>query len=467
MNNVGSSVMKLVFSGVLALVAIYLVTVPAMAQTSPAREGSIGRIDIEGLDPLQVSFEFHNSGQINLENIHGKAILRNRLGNQVEGIMINPFFALPGEVVQVEAASQWGFQQPGTYLLEVTLDIGLDALVSKSLTFRITPISLPLSPPQNLEGEGLYTIPQQPVNWGISKIETPLAWQTTHGAGDIVVAVIDSGVDSNIPELARSMWVNQDEIPNNGVDDDKNGYIDDIHGWDFRDNDNSSLSGTSLHWHGTFVAAIIAAWPTENAIVGVAPGVKIMDIRFLDSENLFSKRDWKTFAKAIDYAVDNGARIINLSISAEGKPPQIFKDAILRASQHGVIVVGATGNDSKPRVSYPGKYDSIIAVSATDRNDQLANFSNYGAAVMVAGPGNLITSLIPGGFPATMSGTSFAAPHVTGTLALILSVNPQLTAAQALTMLEESVTDLGDEGHDRQFGSGLIDAFRGVTRASR
>jgi subtilisin family serine protease len=132
-----------------------------------------------------------------------------------------------------------------------------------------------------------------------------------------------------------------------------------------------------------------------------------------------------------------------------------------------VIVVGATGNDSKPRVYYPGKYDSIIAVSATNRNDQLASFSNYGTKVVVAGPGNLITSLIPGGFPATMSGTSFAAPHVTGTLALILSVNPQLTAAQALAMLEGSVTDLGDEGHDRQFGHGLIDAYRGVTWASR
>ena len=467
MNKVGRLVMKLVCFIILALVAIYLVAVPVMAQTSPTREGSIGRIDIEELDPLQVSFEFHNSGQINLENVHGKAILRNCLGNQVEGIAINPFPVLSGEVVQVEATGQWGFQQPGIYLLQVTLDIGLDALVSKSLTFRITPISLPLSPPQNLEGEDLYTIPQQPVNWGISKIETPLAWHTTHGADDIVVAVIDSGVDSNIPELARSMWVNQDEIPNNGVDDDKNGYIDDIHGWDFRDSDNSSLSGTSLHWHGTFVASIIAAWPTENAIVGVAPGVKIMDIRFLDSENLFSKRDWKTFAKAIDYAVDNGARIINLSIYAEGKPPQIFKEAILRASQHSVIVVGGTGNDSKPRVCYPGKYDSIIAVSATNRNDQLASFSNYGTEVVVAGPGNLVTSLIPGGFPATMSGTSFAAPHVTGTLALILSVNPQLTAAQALAVLEESVADLGDEGHDRQFGHGLIDAYRGVTWASR
>ena len=467
MNGIGGSAMKLVFSVVLALVAVYLVAVPAMAQANQAREGRIGRVDIDELVPLQVSFEFHNSGQIKLENVHGKAILNDRLGNRVEEIAINPFSVLSGQVAQVEASSRWEFQKPGIYLLQVTLDIGLDALVSKSLAFRITPISLPLSSPQNLEGEGLYTIPQQPVNWGIPKIETPLAWHTTHGADDIVVAVIDSGVDFSIPELARSMWVNQDEIPNNGVDDDGNGYIDDVHGWDFRDNDNSSLSGTSLHWHGTFVASIIAAWPTENAIVGVAPGVKIMDIRFLDSENLFYGRDWKTFAKAIDYAVDNGARIINLSIYADGKPPRFFEQAIRRASQHDVIIVGIAGNDGRSQVRYPGKYDSIITVSATTSNDQLASFSNYGGEVVVAGPGNLITSLIPGGLPATMSGTSFAAPHVTGTLALILSVSPHLTAAQALAVLEESVADLGGQGHDRQFGYGLIDAYCSVTQASR
>jgi len=458
--------MKLIFSIVLALVAVYLVAVPVMAQTSPAREGRIGRMDIDGLDPLQVSFEFHNSGQVNLENVHGKAILNDRLGNLVEKIAVNPFSVLSGQVVQVEASSRWAFQRPGIYLLQITLDIGLDALVSKALAFRITPILLPLSLPQNLEGEGLYTIPQQPVNWGITKIEAPLAWHTTHGADNIIVAVIDSGVDSDIPELARSMWVNQDEIPDNGVDDDANGYIDDVHGWDFRDNDNSSLSGTSLHWHGTFVASIIAAWPTEDAFVGVAPGVKIMDVRFLDSDNSFHGRDWRTFVKAIDYAVDNGARIINLSIYADGKPPHFFEQAIRRASQHGVIIVGITGNDGKPQVCYPGKYDSIIAISATNLNDQLASFSNYGAEVVVAGPGDLITSLIPGGGPATMSGTSFAAPHVTGTLALILSINPQLTAAQALAILEESVADVGGQGHSRQFGYGLIDAYRGVTRAS-
>ena len=175
------------------------------------------------------------------------------------------------------------------------------------------PLTLPLESPPNLEGEGLYTVYQQPLNWGIVKIGVPEAWHTTHGSEDVVVAVIDSGIDYTIPQLAGRMWINEDEIPGNGIDDDHNGYIDDMHGWDFRDTDNGSLRGSKIHWHGTFAASIIAAWPGENATVGVAPGVRIMDVRFLDSKGLFYGSDWRRFAQAINYAVDNGARIINLT----------------------------------------------------------------------------------------------------------------------------------------------------------
>lgn len=467
MNHADGSLVKPRFSLVLLLVTAYLFMVPAMAQTSPTRSGEIGGIDIDGLNPLQVSFEFRNTGQINLKNVYGKVTLNDRFGNMVGWIAINPFSVMSGRSTQVVASSRWEFQKTGIYLLQVALDIGLDALVSKSLAFRITPIILPLAPPQDLEGEGLYTVSQQPVNWGIPKIDAPLAWETTHGSKEIVVAVIDSGIDFSIPQLKQSMWTNKDEIPNNGIDDDRNGYIDDIHGWDFRDDDNSSLRGTGLHWHGTFAASIIAAWPGENAIVGVAPGVKIMDIRFLDSKNRFYGSDWPTLVEAINYAVDNGADIINMSIYADGRPPQVFENVLRQAVRRGVIVVGIAGNDGEAQVSYPGKYDFVIAVSATDRNDQLARFSNYGDEVMVTAPGKLITSLIPGGSAATKSGTSFSAPHVTGTLALILSVNPNISVAQALTVLKGGVVDVGSRGRDRQFGYGLINAASAVKQASR
>ena len=295
------------------------------------------------------------------------------------------------------------------------------------------------------------------LSWGVERIEAPQAWERTTGSQEIVVAVIDSGIDTTVPQLAGKTWINPNEIPGNGIDDDRNGYIDDINGWDFRDEDASSLTGSKIHWHGTFVAGIISS---------VAPGIRIMDLRFLDSRNLFYGSDWKRFVAAIDYAIDNGADIINLSVYANGKPPLILEQAMQRARQHGVIVVGIAGNDGKSQVCYPAKYSSVLAVTATDREDHLASFSNYGSEVTVTAPGEKITSLFPGGVAGTSSGTSFAAPHVSGTLALILSSHPGITPSRAITLLERTSVDLGSSGNDRQFGAGLIDAGKAVASAS-
>ena len=191
-----------------------------------------------------------------------------------------------------------------------------------------------------------------------------------------------------------------------------------------------------------------------------------MDVRFLDSKNLFYSKDWNKFAEAIDYAVDNGARIINLSVYANGKPPQVLEQALGRAAQRGVIVVGIAGNDANPQVCYPAKYPSVLAVSATDQSNQLASFSNHGTEVAVAAPGEKITSLFPGGAAGTSSGTSFSAPHVSGTLALILSANPWSTPTQAIDLLQRTSEDLGDRGQDSRFGAGLINAGNAVARTS-
>ena len=246
--------------------------------------------------------------------------------------------------------------------------------------------------------------------WGVERIEAPRAWERTIGSQSVIVAVIDSGIDTTVEQLAGRIWINPGEIAGNGIDDDRNGYIDDIHGWDFRDNDPSSLTGSDIHWHGTFVAGIIAARSEGGKVTGVAPGIRIMDLRFLNANNLFYRSDWGRFAEAIDYAVDNGADIINLSIYARGTPPRIFEQALNRAAQRGVIIVGIAGNDGRSQVSYPGKYASVLAVSAIDRHDRLAPFSNYGPEIVVAAPGRRITSLFPGGIVGTSSGTSFAAP---------------------------------------------------------
>jgi len=422
----------------------------------------ISGIDVLGLVPFQVSFRLTDSGTTPLGNITGQAVLSNQFGQLIDAFAIDSFSLNPGGSQTLVISSRWSFQQTGIYLIEIALDLGGGNLISNSLAFRILPVRLPLAPPSSSFGEGLMTLYQQPVSWGLLRIAAPDAWMITHGRSDIVVAVIDTGIDTSIPQLAESMWVNPGEIAGNGRDDDGNGYVDDIHGWDFRDGDYSSLIGTDLHWHGTFVAGIIAAQPGEVPIVGVAPGVKIMDVRFLDSNNTFSSRDWNMFVEAIDYAVDNGADIINMSVYANGNPPSTLQSAIHRAVQSGVVIIGISGNTGQTGVLYPGKYNDVIAVAATTEDDLHASFSTSGPEVSLCAPGDGITSFVPGGQTSTRSGTSFAAPHVTGTLALILSAYPSLSPSQAVDILMGSLTDLGARGFDPSFGQGLIDAFEAV-----
>lgn len=327
-----------------------------------------------------------------------------------------------------------------------------------------------LAPPEEVAGgagtaaspiPGLAGLP-----WGLARIRAPEAWQVTRGSEEIIVAVIDSGIDRTIPELAAVLWTNPREVPGNGLDDDGNGYVDDAFGWDFRDNVPAHLRRTQLHWHGTFVAGIIAARLTEGGAAGVAPNVRIMDVRFLDSRGLFTTKDWDRLAAAVRYAVDNGARIINLSLYAKGQPPAVVEQALVYAAENNVIVVGIAGNDGRPEVLYPGKYPAVVAVSATDSRDALAPFSSWGPEVAVAAPGHEVVSLLPGGRTALGSGTSYAAPHVTGTLALMLSADPSLTAAGAVALLLGSAAPLA--GSDaRWFGAGLVDAAAGVGRAAQ
>jgi len=452
------------------MVFLVLAVSAVSAGQTPASDW-ISAIDIGSLNPLEVSFRLTNSGGAALGGGSGQAILSNHLGQPIETLAIDPFSVSLGETRTISAASRWAFQQTGVFLMEIVLDLGTGELISNSLAFRILPVQLPLAPSDTAFGEGLKTLYQQPVNWGVTRISAPAAWTITHGRSDVVVAVIDTGIDTSIPQLEPSLWINSGEIPGNGIDDDANGYVDDVHGWDFRDGDNSSLVGTALHWHGTFVAGIIAAQPGDVPVVGVAPGVRIMDVRFLDYNNQFSSRDWDTFAEAIDYAVDNGADIINLSIFANGHPPASLESALHRAAQSGVIIIGIAGNTddnagsaAETAVLYPGKYDDVYAVSATTEDDLLASFSRWGPEVSFCAPGEGITSFIPGGETATRSGTSFAAPHVTGTLALILSAFPSVSPVQAIDLLTGSLIDLGTRGGDLFFGQGLIDAFEAVNQ---
>ncbi len=257
-------------------------------------------------------------------------------------------------------------------------------------------------------------------------IDAELAWDITTGAGSVVVAVIDTGVDYGHPDLVDNIWTNPGEIPGNGLDDDGNGYVDDVHGWDFINNDNDPMDD---HSHGTHVSGTIGARGNNGlGVVGVSWQVRIMALKFLGAGGSGSTAD---AVRAVEYATLMGVDITNNSWGGGGFS-QALLDAINAGGQAGVLFVAAAGNsglntDISPH--YPSSYDSdaVLSVAATDADDRLAGFSNYGATTVDLGaPGVSTLSSVPGGGYGFKSGTSMAAPHVSGAAALLRSLRPGL-----------------------------------------
>jgi thermitase len=272
-------------------------------------------------------------------------------------------------------------------------------------------------------------------------VDAPEAWSTSTGDPGTLVAVIDTGVDINHPDLKDNIWVNTDEIAGNGVDDDNNGYVDDRNGYDFANNDASvydpdPISGAGDE-HGTHVAGTIAGEGNNSlGVAGVSWRASIMPVKFLGPSGGYTS----DAVEAINYAVRNGAKISNNSWGGGGYS-QALRDAIANADASGHLFVAAAGNggadgvgdDNDATPSYPASYDlpNIISVAATDRNDALAGFSNFGAnSVDVAAPGVSILSTLPDNTYGAYSGTSMATPHVSGIAALIKSERPELDDAQ-------------------------------------
>ena len=269
-------------------------------------------------------------------------------------------------------------------------------------------------------------------------IDASEAWDYTTGTGQTVVAVIDTGVDYNHDDLRANIWVNSGEIAGNGLDDDGNGYIDDLHGYDFANNDSNPMDDNG---HGTHVSGTIGAVGDNGlGVVGVNWHTKIMALKFLDESG---SGYLSNAIRALDYAVANGARLSNNSWGGGGYEATLGM-AIARASSVGHIFVAAAGNSASNNdvtASYPASYayDNVVAVAATDQNDNLASFSNYGASTVdIAAPGVSIYSTLPGNSYGSYSGTSMATPQVAGALSLYLDANPSATASQAITALYQS-----------------------------
>lgn len=258
-------------------------------------------------------------------------------------------------------------------------------------------------------------------------ISAPAAWTVTTGSDDVVVAVIDTGVDISHPDLRNNLWTNADET-RNGRDDDGNGYIDDVNGWDFYNNNASVYNSEDGDEHGTHVAGTIAAEGNNGiGVTGVAWNVKIMPLKFLGPNGGYTS----DAVRAIDYALDKGAKVSNNSWGGAGAS-RTLKDAITRAEAAGHLFVAAAGNagqDNDVNPSYPASYDNpnIVSVAATNNRDELASFSNYGAqTVDVGAPGVGIFSTLPNNSYGSYNGTSMAAPYVSGIAALLLSNNNDL-----------------------------------------
>ncbi|MEP6515012.1 S8 family peptidase [Microcoleus vaginatus] len=284
-------------------------------------------------------------------------------------------------------------------------------------------------------------------NWALDVIHAPEVWNQNITGNGIVVAVVDSGVDYTHPDLNDNIWRNAGEIAGNGIDDDRNGYIDDIRGWDFVASDNNPMD-QDFDGHGTHIAGAIAAQRNDFGITGVAPNAKIMPVRVLDT---FGYGELNNVAAGIRYAADNGANVINLSLGNEFYPSNLVNDAIEYANNKGSVVVIAAGNSGVDQPDYPARNaDRLgIAVGSIDINGRMPDTSNRAGSTpldYVVAPGVDIYSTTPYSTYDTLTGTSMATPQVAGVAALVLNANPTLTPAQVEQILTTTANRNGLTG---------------------
>ena len=362
-------------------------------------------------------------------------------------------------------------------VVKVRLGAGADA-GSAAAILAADPDVMYAHPNRSLRLDFVPNDPQFPNQWWLKAIRAEEAWDVTSGSADIIIGVIDTGIDYLHEDLQGSLWINAAEDVNrngrfdaadlNGVDEDGNGYVDDVIGWDFTDAPAFADGGDFLdpdpdpmdeNGHGTAVSGIIAA-ATDNGVgvAGLAFGCRVMTLRAGTSRGLLQEDD---VAQAIVYAVENGAAVVNMSFGDTVVSP-LLRDVMRYAAERGVVLVASAGNSGDEQAHYPSGFDDVISVGATDTDDGLASFSSRGSWVDLVAPGLDVLTTAPGNLYSNFSGTSASAPVVSALAGLVLSLQPDLTPEAVKGILLSTAVDLGELGWDPVFAGGRIDAFRAL-----
>lgn len=341
---------------------------------------------------------------------------REALINQFGGTIEKNLPLIDGAAVLLPPQADEALGQiPG--VIRVDDDIKVFAVAGPPVTAGKTP------PPQ----------PPEELPWGVNRIDADLAWATSTGTG-VKVAILDTGIDIDHPDLVANI----------------KGGVNTI---------NPSKSFNDDNGHGTHVAGIAAAVDNDIGVIGVAPQAHLYGIKVLN------KAGWGWLSDIIEglqWSIDNGMKVANMSFGSSSDN-QSFHDAITAAYNAGITLVAAAGNSGPGdnTVNYPAKYSEVIAVSATNSSDGQPDWSSRGPEVDLAAPGASIKSTYKGDTYATLSGTSMAAPHVTGTAALVLAKNSALTPAEVTNILKTTAEKLSGLT-DNQQGAGLVDAEKAV-----
>lgn len=273
--------------------------------------------------------------------------------------------------------------------------------------------------------------------WNLPAIEAGQGWNLSRGSKDVTVAVVDTGVQANHPDLKGRLLAGYNAIASGGAPDDDVG-------------------------HGTHVAGIIGALTNnQEGVAGISWYNKVLPVKALDNSGAGTTY---SVAEGIIWAADQGAKVINLSLGNYADS-QFLHDAIKYAYDRDVVIVSAAGNDNTERPGYPAAYEEVIAVAATNASGERASFSNYGDYIDITAPGESIASTYPGSQYAALSGTSMASPHVAAVAGLVRSLNPALTNKEVAELLTSNAVDLGAAGHDKYYGWGQVDIYRTLQAA--